>query len=283
MQGGIHPDYTGQHYIDICHAVKEADPTMHIHAFSPLEVFQGAETLGISIKEFLRKLKEAGLSSLPGTAAEILHDDIRDIICPDKINTKQWIDVIKTAHELGIQTTSTIMFGHVEHYNHWAHHLINIRELQKQTNGITEFVPLPFVGEEAPIYKRGRSRKGPTFRESVLMHAVARLVLNPYIENIQASWVKLGHEGILACLQAGANDLGGTLMDESITRAAGAAHGQEQTPKTLQALIEKIERTPEQRTTDYTKITHSQVLLEKTMPINFSSNNVNPAETLIAL
>jgi FO synthase len=198
MQGGIHPDYTGQQYLDICRAVKQVAPHMHIHAFSPLEIYQGANTLGISVRTFLQQLKEAGLSTLPGTAAEILHDDVRNIICPDKINTAQWLEVIETAHNLGIKTTSTIMFGHVDHYHHWAEHLIQLRELQQRTGGLTEFVPLPFVGAEAPIFKRGRSRQGPTFRESILMHAVARIVFGELVPNIQASWVKLGTEGVVA-------------------------------------------------------------------------------------
>lgn len=287
MQGGIHPDYTGQHYLDICAAVKAVDPDMHIHAFSPLEIHQGAATLGIPVKEFLGRLRQAGLGTLPGTAAEILHDDIRAIICPDKINTQQWLDVIRTAHELGIKTTATIMFGHVDHYTHWAAHLIRIRDLQKQTGGFTEFVPLPFVGEEAPVFKRGKARKGPTFRESILMHAVARLVLNAQIPNIQASWVKLGIEGVLACMQAGANDLGGTLMDESITRAAGASHGQEQTPQTLRAAIESIGRIPCQRTTEYRLIkgehTEAQVInLQPALP-PYTAADINPAQTLVAL
>jgi len=279
MQGGIHPDYTGQHYLDVCHAVKAVDEDMHIHAFSPLEVYQGAQTLGISIKEFLTQLKIAGLSTLPGTAAEVLHDEVRNIICPDKINTAQWLEVIRTAHELGIKTTSTIMFGHVDHYRHWAAHLIEIRDLQKQTGGLTEFVPLPFVGEEAPIYKRGKSRKGPTFRESVLMHAISRLALSPYILNIQASWVKMGLEGVLACMQAGANDLGGTLMNESITRSAGASHGQEQTPETLRDLIYALGRIPRQRNTEYGLIEEQQVL----KLLNAVILQSNPAETVIAV
>jgi len=289
MQGGIHPDYTGQHYIDICHAVKAVDPDMHIHAFSPLEIHQGAATLGISVKAFLMRLREAGLGTLPGTAAEILHDDIRAIICPDKINTQQWLDVIRSAHELGITTTATIMFGHVEEYQHWAAHLILIRDLQKQTGGFTEFVPLPFVGEEAPVYKRGKARKGPTFRESILMHAVARLVLHPHITNIQASWVKMGPEGVLACLQAGANDLGGTLMDESITRAAGASHGTEKTPQTLREMIESIRRIPCQRSTAYqwleADVEHSPAksIPQKHLHTTLGGNDTNPAQTLIAL
>ncbi len=244
--------------MNICEAVKYADQDMHIHAFSPLEIYQGAETLGVSVKEFLTRLRAAGLGTLPGTAAEILHDDVRAIICPDKINTQQWLDVIRNAHELGIRTTATIMFGHVDNYSHWAAHLMAIRDLQKQTGGFTEFVPLPFVGEEAPVFKRGKARKGPTFRESILMHAISRLVLNAYIPNIQASWVKLGLDGVVACLQAGANDLGGTLMDETITRSAGASHGTEQSPETLRDTIESLGRTAQQRATDYRFINNQQ-------------------------
>jgi FO synthase len=284
MQGGIHPDYTGAHYLNICEAVKTVDPQMHIHAFSPLEIFQGAATLGISVKDFLQQLRQAGLGTLPGTAAEILHDEVRAIICPDKINTQQWLDVIRSAHELGIRTTATIMFGHVDHYPHWAAHLLHIRRLQKQTGGFTEFVPLPFVGEEAPMFKRGRARKGPTFRECILMHAISRLVLYPAIRNIQASWVKMGLDGVLACLQAGANDVGGTLMDETITRSAGATHGLEQTPETLREVIRRIGRTPIERTTLYTAA-HDQPpnIIPITISLaSLSPPDMNPAETLVA-
>jgi FO synthase len=251
LQGGIHPSFTGQTYIDICAAVKKTVPEMHIHAFSPLEVTHGAESLGISVSEFLSELKKVGLKTLPGTAAEILHDPVRDIICPDKLNTQQWLDVIGRAHEQGLSTTATIMFGHVDRYEDWAIHLQNVLELQKRTGGITEFVPLSFVADEAPIYRRGQSRRGPTLRESVLMHAVARLVLSPEIRNIQTSWVKMGLEGAALCLQSGVNDLGGTLMNESITRAAGASHGQEMTPTTLESLIVSCGRLPYQRSTLY--------------------------------
>ena len=251
MQGGIHPDYSGQTYLDICRTVKEAAPDMHIHAFSPLEVWQGAETLGIPLREFLARLKDAGLGSLPGTAAEILDDEIRAIICADKINTRQWLEVMETAHSLGIKTTSTIMYGHVETPIHWARHLLRLRELQARTGGFTEFVPLPFVHMEAPIYLKGLARKGPTYREAILMHAVARLALHPHISNIQTSWVKMGPEGAKACLNAGANDLGGTLMNETITRSAGAAWGQEMPPVEMDALIASIGRTPERRSTLY--------------------------------
>lgn len=251
LQGGIHPDFTGQSYLDICAAVHQALPAMHIHAFSPLEIMNGAETLGLTVPQFLQQLKEAGLNTLPGTAAEILSDDIRAIICPDKLTTRQWLEVVGAAHELGLPTTATIMFGHVDSYRHWAVHLLHVLELQRRTGGITEFVPLPFVAGEAPIYRRGQSRRGPTFREAVLMHAVARLVLSPLILNIQTSWVKMGLDGARVCLQAGANDIGGTLMNESITRAAGAIHGQEMTPEILQQTIRSCGRSPCQRNTLY--------------------------------
>jgi FO synthase len=251
LQGGIHPDFTGQSYLDICAAVHQALPAMHIHAFSPLEIMNGAETLDLTVPQFLQQLKEAGLNTLPGTAAEILSDDIRAIICPDKLTTRQWLEVVGAAHELGLPTTATIMFGHVETYRHWAMHLLHVLELQRRTGGITEFVPLPFVASEAPIYRRGQSRRGPTFREAVLMHAVSRLVLSPLILNIQTSWVKMGLDGARVCLQAGANDIGGTLMNESITRAAGAIHGQEMTPEILQRTIRSCGRSPRQRNTLY--------------------------------
>jgi len=251
MQGGIHPDYTGQTYLDILATVKGAVPDIHVHAFSPLEVWQGAATLGIGLEAFLTDLKRHGLGSLPGTAAEILDDEVRAILCPDKLNTAQWLEVMRTAHGVGLRSTATIMYGHIERPVHWARHLIRIRDLQRDTGGFTEFVPLPFVHMEAPIYLKGGSRRGPTWREAVLMHAVGRLALNPWIRNIQTSWVKMGPEGVAACLNAGANDLGGTLMDESITRAAGAAHGQEMPPAAMESLISGIGRTPRQRTTLY--------------------------------
>jgi FO synthase len=251
LQGGIHPHFTGQSYLDICTAVKEAVPQMHIHAFSPLEITHGAATLGLPVPQFLRRLKDAGLNTLPGTAAEILSDDIRAIICPDKLTTRQWLDVVGAAHEVGLPTTATIMFGHVDSYRHWGIHLLHVLQLQRRSGGFTEFVPLPFVANEAPLYRRGQSRRGPTFREAVLMHAVARLVLSPMIRNIQTSWVKMGLEGAKVCLQAGANDLGGTLMNESITRAAGAIHGQEMTAAILDRTIRSCDRRPVRRTTLY--------------------------------
>ena len=251
MQGGIHPEYTGQTYLDICRTAKSAARDIHVHAFSPLEVWQGATTLGLTLEEFLTELRRAGLGSLPGTAAEILDDEVRATLCPDKLRTDQWLQVMECAHAVGLRSTTTIMFGHVDSTASWARHLLRLRALQARTGGFTEFVPLPFVHMEAPLYLKGRARKGPTFREAVLMHAVARLALHPLITNVQTSWVKMGPHGTRACLEAGANDLGGTLMNESITRAAGAAHGQEMPPGRLEDLIEAAGREPRQRTTLY--------------------------------
>lgn len=251
MQGGIHPGYTGETYLEILRAVKDAAPEIHVHAFSPLEVWQGAETLGMNLDVYLRKLKNAGLASLPGTAAEILDDEIRRIICPDKLSTAQWLEVMETAHRVGLRSTATIMFGHVDSSTHWARHLLRIRDLQTRSGGFTEFVPLPFVHMEAPLYLRGGGRRGPTWREALLMHAVARLSLHPQIQNIQTSWVKMGRDGAVACLSSGCNDLGGTLMNESISRAAGAAHGQEIAPAIMNELIASAGRKPKQRNTLY--------------------------------
>ncbi len=251
LQGGIHPSFTGETYLNIVRAVKEAVPWMHVHAFSPLEVQHGASTLALPLAAYLERLRDAGLSTLPGTAAEILDDEIRAVICPDKLRTDEWLTVIGTAHEVGLRTTSTIMFGHVEEPVHWARHLKRLRALQERTGGISEFVPLGYVHMEAPLWRKGRTRSGPSFREAVLMHAVPRLVLHPLIRNIQVSWVKMGAEGAALCLDAGANDLGGTLMNESITRAAGGVHGQELNAAQLQALARRIGRPARQRTTLY--------------------------------
>jgi FO synthase len=255
LQGGIKPSYTGNTYLSVVEAVKSAAPDMHVHAFSPLEIRTGADTLGLSLRDYLARLRDSGLASLPGTAAEILDDEVRAILCPDKINTAEWFEVMEAAHAVGLRSTATIMFGHVDGYRHWARHLLRIRALQERTGGFTEFVPLPFVHMEAPIYLKGQSRKGPTFREAVLMHAVARLVLDPVFANIQASWVKMGPHGAALLLDAGANDLGGVLMNESITRAAGAQHGQEICAADLERLIRQQGRTPRQRSTLYGPVT----------------------------
>lgn len=254
MQGGIHPAYTGETYLKLLGAVKAAQPDLHIHAFSPLEVRHGAGTLGLSLEDYLTRLKDAGLGSLPGTAAEILDDEVRAVICPDKLNTAEWLETVEAAHRVGLKTTATIMFGHVDTPRHWARHLIRVRSLQQRSGGITEFVPLPFVPMEAPMALRGIARRGPTFREVRLMHAIARLALHPHITSIQTSWVKLGPDGVAACLSGGANDIGGTLMDESISRAAGASHGQEMPPYEMEELIRALGRQARQRTTLYGEV-----------------------------
>lgn len=258
MQGGIHPEYTGETYLRMCRAIKAELPQMHIHAFSPLEVWQGAHTLGLSLHDFLAQLQEAGLGTLPGTAAEILDDEVRATLCPDKIKTDEWLQVMEAAHRLGLRTTATIMYGHMDQPKYWARHLLRLKALQTCTGGFTEFVPLPFVHMEAPIYWKGKARKGPTFREAVLMHAVSRLVLHPHITNIQVSWVKMGREGVKVCLQSGANDMGGTLMNESITRAAGGEFGQELPPAQMEEVICSIGRVPFQRTTLYSAALEEQ-------------------------
>ncbi|MGH2773337.1 MAG: 5-amino-6-(D-ribitylamino)uracil--L-tyrosine 4-hydroxyphenyl transferase CofH [Actinomycetota bacterium] len=236
LQGGIHPSFTGDYYLQVLRAIKDAVPEIHIHAFSPLEVWQGAETKGVSLRDFLWELKDNGLATLPGTAAEILDDEVRAIICPDKINTKQWSTVAETAHGLGLKMTTTIMFGHADGPRSWARHLIVLRDIQRRTGGFTEFVPLPFVHMATPIFLKGKARRGPTFEEAMKMHAVGRLALHPWITNIQASWVKLGLKGAQMAMQAGVNDLGGTLMNEIISRSAGADHGQEVTAEQMKAL-----------------------------------------------
>jgi FO synthase len=251
LQGGIHPGFTGDYYAHVCEAIKRRLPDLHVHAFSALEVWQGAATLGVSLAAYLERLKDLGLASLPGTAAEILDDEVRRVLCPDKVTTAQWLRVHDQAHRVGLRSTTTIMFGAVEGPRSWARHLLALRDQQTKTGGFTEFVPLPFVHMEAPIFLKGGARPGPTFREAILVHAVGRLALHPYITNVQASWVKLGIEGAQAALRAGANDLGGTLMNESISRAAGAAHGQEMPPEGMEAAVRELGRTPRQRTTLY--------------------------------
>jgi len=231
LQGGIHPAFTGDYYAEVVRAIKEAVPGIHVHAFSALEIWQGAATLELSLEQYLGWLGELGLGSLPGTAAEVLDDEVRRVICPDKVTTAQWLSVHDAAHRVGLRSNVTLMFGHADTPRSWARHLLRAREQQRLTGGFTEFVPLPFVPMEAPIYLQGRARRGPTFREALLVHAVARLALHPEITNIQASWVKLGPEGTRQALDAGVNDLGGTLMNESNSRSAGAAFGQGRPPE----------------------------------------------------
>jgi FO synthase len=251
LQGGIHPGFTGDFYAEVVEAIHTAVPGLHVHAFSALEIWQGAASLGVELDEYLGRLRDLGLGSLPGTAAEILDDEVRAVICPDKVTTGQWLDVHAAAHAAGLRSNVTMMFGHVERPVHWARHLLRAREQQVRTGGFTEFVPLPFVPMEAPIYLQGRARRGPTFAEALLVHAVARLALHPLITNIQASWVKLGPEGVRQALAAGVNDLGGTLMNESISRAAGSEWGQELSPRSMEAVISSAGRVPRQRTTLY--------------------------------
>ncbi len=251
LQGGIHPAFDGNYYVSVVRAIKDAVPGIHVHAFSALEIWQGAATLGLPLAEYLERLRDEGLSSLPGTAAEVLDDEVRRVICPDKVTTDQWLEVHDTAHRLGLSSNNTIMFGHVDGPVNWARHLLRVREQQRLTGGFTELVPLPFVHMEAPMYLKGLARRGPTFGEFLLMHAVGRLALHPWITNIQVSWVKAGPDGVAAALRAGVNDLGGTLMNESISRAAGASFGQEMPPERMEEMIRAAGRTPKQRTTTY--------------------------------
>jgi FO synthase len=251
LQGGIHPDFTGDFYVGVLRAIKERLPQMHVHGFTPLEVWQGAQTLGLSVREFLARLRDAGLGTLPGTAAEILDDRVRAHLCPDKVRTAEWAEVMISAHELGLRATTTMMFGHIDGPRAWANHLEVLRRIQRRTGGFTEFVPLPFVHMASPIFLQGRARPGPTWDEVVLVHAVGRIALAGLIDNIQASWVKLGLDGGARLLDAGCNDLGGTLMDENISRASGAAHGQLATPAELEAAIRGAGRVPARRNTVY--------------------------------
>jgi FO synthase len=261
LQGGIHPDFDGDYYIDVTRAVKDAVPEMHVHGFTALEVTEGAKRLGESLETYLIRLKDAGLASLPGTAAEILDDKIRAILCPDKVNTEEWLECHRVAHSVGLRSNITIMFGSVEHTDSWAKHMVVTRDLQKETGGFTEFVGLPFVHMASPIYLQRKSRRGPTFRENILMHAVARIAYHGLIGNIQVSWTKVGIDGARQMLNAGCNDLGGTLMDENISRAAGANHGQKMSEDSFNALVSPLGRTLEQRTTTYGRVSGGNDLI----------------------
>lgn len=254
LQGGIHPDFDGDYYVRVTQLVKVAVPSMHVHGFTALEVLEGSRRLGEPLESYLLRMKEAGLASLPGTAAEILHDDIRAVLCPDKVNTEEWLMVHETAHNLGLRSNVTIMFGSVEQPEHWIAHILATRALQERTGGFTEFIPLPFVHMASPIYLKRKARRGPTWREVVLMHSIGRIAYRGLIDNVQASWVKLGLDGAVQLIQAGVNDVGGTLMDENISRAAGAAHGQGMDPAELGQRLQVVNRTLVERSTFYTPI-----------------------------
>jgi FO synthase len=254
LQGGIHPDFDGEYYLDVTRAVKQAVPDIHVHGFTALEVTEGARRLDEPLGSYLGRLREAGLSTLPGTAAEILDDEVRAVLCADKVNTEEWLDAHRTAHGVGLRSNVTIMFGSIEHPRSWARHLVRTRALQAETGGFTEFVPLPFVHMASPIYLQRKARRGPTWREVVLMHAVGRIAYHGFIPNIQASWVKLGAHGVRQLLQAGVNDLGGTLIDENISRAAGASHGQGMDEDAFRSLTEPLGRPLAQRTTLYGRV-----------------------------
>jgi FO synthase len=251
LQGGIHPSFDGDYYLHVLEAVREASTTIHIHGFTALEVTEGARRSEVPLAEYLTRLRDAGLKTLPGTAAEILDDEVRAVLCPDKVSTDEWLEAHRTAHAVGLRSNVTIMFGSVEQPVSWARHIVATRALQRETGGFTEFVPLPFVHMAAPIYLQHRARRGPTFRESVLMHAVGRIAYAGDIDNIQVSWVKMGAEGSRQVLRAGANDLGGTLMDENISRAAGARHGQRMGVGDLEAIVAPLGRPLVQRSTLY--------------------------------
>jgi FO synthase len=251
IQGGLPRDLEGTYYADLLRTIKSHLPNLHLHAYSPMEIVYGVEKTGVNLSGYLRTLKEAGLGSIPGTAAEILDDQVREALSPNKLKVHQWINVIRTAHDLGIPSTSTMMYGHAELPEHWVRHLLLLREIQMDTGGFTEFVPLGFIHSQTRLFRTGRARAGSSLSEHLLVHALARLLLNGHIKNIQVSWVKLGFDAALACLEAGANDFGGTLMEESISKSAGANFGESVLAGELRALIRTIDRTPAERTTTY--------------------------------
>lgn len=251
MQGGMHPDIDGHYYVEIIKTVKKAVPSMHTHCFSPFEIYYGAKTINKSEEEFIEMLKDAGHDTFPGTAAEVLDDGIRKIIAPGKMRTDKWISIVKKAHRAGVNTTSTIMYGHVDKPVHWAKHIETLRDIQKETGGFTEFVPLRFIPWETRLYKKGLAREGPTDLDQLKMYAVARLMLRGWINNIQVSWVKQGPEFAQFCLTTGANDFGGTLMEEQISRSAGAGYGQYFPPDEFRRLTREIGRIPAERSTTY--------------------------------
>jgi FO synthase len=255
LQGGIHPDFDGDYYRSVVAAVRAVAPDIHVHGFTALEVTEGARRLGVPLHDYLVSMRAAGLHTLPGTAAEVLDDEVRAVICPDKVDTEQWLEAHRTAHAVGLRSNVTLMFGTVERPEHVANHFVRTRALQRETGGFTEFVGLPFVHMASPIHLQGRSRRGPTFREVLLVHAVARIAYRGAIDNVQVSWVKVGAAGARQILQAGANDLGGTLMDENISRAAGAAHGQELDEAGFHEIVAPLGRPLVQRTTLYGRVT----------------------------
>ena len=251
IQGGLPRDLDGRYYAELLRAIHAEFPDLHLHAYSPMEISYGVEKTGLPLRDYLAMLKEAGLGSIPGTAAEILDDSVRGELSPNKLTVARWIEVIRTAHGLGIPSTCTMMYGHTEGLAHWVNHMLLLRDIQKDTGGFTEFVPLGFIHSETRLYQKGHARAGASFSEDLIVHALARVLLNDHIPNVQVSWVKLGFDGALACLEAGANDFSGTLMEESISKAAGADYGESVLPGELRSLIRSIGRVPAERYTTY--------------------------------
>jgi FO synthase len=251
IQGGLPRDLDGRYYAELLRAIHAEFPDLHLHAYSPMEISYGVEKTGLPLGDYLAMLKEAGLGSIPGTAAEILDDAVRGELSPNKLTVSRWIEVIRTAHGLGIPSTCTMMYGHTERPEHWVNHMLLLRDIQKGTGGFTEFVPLGFIHSETRLYQKGHARAGASFSEDLIVHALARVLLNDHIPNLQVSWVKLGFDGALACLEAGANDFSGTLMEESISKAAGADYGESVRPGELRSLIRSIGRVPAERYTTY--------------------------------